>query len=287
MSYEDALPPNFSSIDEPSIEAVLEAPSDFMPEETPSSSSQEALQHRSRISRALGAAIIPLTVGALAFQQTPANESFRANRTFEVLEDTGDPLLAGATTLAWTIPIEGVAGALISIGLINKREFIQPRLEKRFRKKKIELNEHDTVLDEEATLSKRQALKKRIGRTVVDTGVTCAVGPGMVVAKRHFEESDRTFMKDMKTLAGYTTVGAGVSGVIGYMATGGIGHADKVGLKGPAEFFAENAADWKFWTGLMILGYGTKWTVKGTKSVWAKARGGSGESLDRTDGRVT
>lgn len=71
----------------------------------------------------------------------------------------------------------------------------------------------------------------------------------------------------MKTLTGYTAVGAGVSGGIGYLATGGVEHADKVGLETPAEYFVDYATDWKFWTALLAGGYGIKYTKLGISKV--------------------
>lgn len=232
--------------------------------------------------RLFGGALIAATGAALLFEQSPGNESVRATAAFNVLEDTEDPLAAGLMVAGLTVAIEGVTGGLIGAGLNREKDRLQPKLE-RFRKNIIKepepIEESETLVDP----NKRQRGKvaRALGRAVTkvtttttkvatkltDTGITCTVGPGMVVLRRHFQEDERSMRKDMKTLTGYTAVGAGVSGGIGYLATGGVEHADKVGLETPAEYFVDYATDWKFWTALLAGGYGIKYTKLGISKV--------------------
>lgn len=217
--------------------------------------------------------LIGATFGALAFEQSPGNESVRATAALEVLENTSDPLAAGGMVAGLTVVIEGVTGTLIAAGLNREKNFIGPKLE-RFKDKLVDDPEKASLLDGDEQKKKSNG----IAGSLADTGITCTLGPGMVVARRHIQgPTERSFKKDIKSLTGYTAVGAGVSGVIGYLATGGVKHADKVGLGVPAEYFVDYATDWKFWTGLLTVGWGGKW-------VYNKARNvvGGRNMLDKT-----
>jgi len=216
--------------------------------------------------------LIGATFGALAFEQSPGNESVRATAALEVLENTSDPLAAGGMVAGLTVVIEGVTGTLIAAGLNREKNFIGPKLE-RFKDKLVD----DPEKDNESGYDKKKK-SGGIAGSLADTGITCTLGPGMVVARRHIQEpSERTFKKDIKSLSGYTAVGAGVSGAIGYLATGGVKHADKVGLGTPAEYFVDYATDWKFWTGLLTVGWGGKWVYNKVHSVMDRRKG-----LDKT-----
>lgn len=212
--------------------------------------------------------LIGATFGALAFEQSPGNESVRATAALEVLENTLDPLAAGGMVAGLTVVIEGATGTLIAAGLNREKRYIDPKLDRFKDKLSGEKNkDEDTELLDDSEI-KVKRLTKKIATSLTDTGITCTIGPGMVVARRHLQEpNERTFEKDMKSLAGYTSVGAGVSGLIGYLATGGVKHADKVGLEVPAEYFVDYATDWKFWTGLLTVGWGGKWVYNKARNV--------------------
>ncbi len=206
--------------------------------------------HRWR-GKIFGGALLAATGAALLFEQSPGNESVRATAAFNVLEDTEDEFIAGAVTVAGlTMAIEGATSILIAAGLNRNSHVFEKKLSK-FRNK---LNDDDdTDTDKKASLAEK----------LTDTGITCTIGPGMVVFRRHFQEEDRTFLKDIKTATGYCAVGSVVSGGIGYMAVGGVAHADKVGLGVPAEYFVDYATDWKFWTALLAGGYAIKYAKQG------------------------
>lgn len=212
---------------------------------------EEKTRWRGRI---FGGALLAATGAALLFEQSPGNESVRATAAFNVLEDTEDEFVAGAVTVAGiTMAIEGVTSTLIAAGLNRHSETFDRRLG-RFRKKLEGVDDPENP-DE----TKKEGLAERL----TDTGITCTIGPGMVVFRRHFQEQDRTFMKDMKTAIGYCAVGSVVSGGIGYLVVGGVENADKVGLGTPAEYFVDYATDWKFWTALLAGGYGIKYAKQG------------------------
>lgn len=209
-----------------------------------------ALDETGSTRRWLTAGVLVAATAALVFQQSPGNETVRANGAFRVLRETDDEIAAAAMVFAITMVIEGVTSLLIAAGFSLPGRSLETRLQ-RFRSKVMPTST-DGAEDPSESWPAR----------LMDTGITLSLGPGLVVVRRHFQEPARTLRADVRTLFGYCIVGSLVSGLIGYLVVGGTKHAEKVGLGTPAEHFVDWAADWKFWTALLGTGYSINWIVK-------------------------
>jgi uncharacterized membrane protein len=86
------------------------------------------------------------------------------------------------------------------------------------------------------------------------------------MTKRHIEDNEPTLQNDIKRGLSYSAIGASVSGVIGYLVTGGIQHAEAIGLEKPAEYVIEYGTDMRFWTGVIAVIYGSKGIKKLVKN---------------------
>lgn len=207
--------------------------------------------------KALGITAMGAAAAAVVFLQTPANEAIRADIAFGVLNDTGDGNLAALSVVGSTAVIETAATTTIALGINYKREQFDRAMNWLKRKKTKDVEE---IKDANPDIN-------TIGSRLVDLTIMTAVGPGMVIPRRHYQESDRNLGKDMKTGLGYVAVGSGLSGAIGWIIFNGVNHADKVGLRGPAEFVAEHGADWKSYAILGGVYYGGKKMLEGVKAV--------------------
>lgn len=203
------------------------------------------------VGRTANVVIVVAALAALAFQQSPGNESVRANAAFRVLQRTDDELSAALIVVALTMLIEGVTSILIALGL---------NLPNRWMATKLELFRSRLGKDEEEAEAGPQP--ESWPARLTDTGVTLSLGPGLVVVRRHFQQQTRTLRADLRTLFGYCVVGSVVSGIIAWLVVGGVAHADKVGLGTPARWFRDWAADWRFWVVLLTSGYLISWTHK-------------------------
>lgn len=203
------------------------------------------------VGRAAISATVMAALGALVFQQSPANESVRANAAFRVLEVTDDEIAAALIVVALTMVIEGVTSVLIALGLDLPGRWLSSKLDL-FR----------TRLDPGQRSPGHGRRPESWPARLTDTGITLSLGPGLVVVRRHLQEPARTLTSDLRTLIGYCVVGSVVSGVIAWLVVGGVAHADAVGLGVPARWFRDWAADWRFWVALLGAGYGLSWLVK-------------------------
>lgn len=82
---------------------------------------------------------------------------------------------------------------------------------------------------------------------LTDFGITLGIGAGLVVVKRRISNPRRSRREDVLTGLAFAGFGSAVSALIGFLASGGIKYADRIGLGGAAEYFVDYAADWKFW----------------------------------------
>lgn len=194
------------------------------------------------VNRTVARGIVALSIAALAFEQSPANEAVRVNLGFRVLEQTGNALLVGLTVLAITLVIEGVPGALIAAGL-----HLNPSLERRLMRR--------DRRDAPTTPARRGG----IGSTLTDVGIALGVGAGLVVVRRRWADPSRSLRDDLRTGAWACAIVAGVSGLIGFLLAGGIRYADAVGLQRPAELVVDYAVDWRFWFVVVALIQGGSW----------------------------
>ncbi len=180
--------------------------------------------------------VIVAAIAALAFEQSPVNEALRAGAAFAVLDRTANLLAVAATVALITLAIEGLAGSLIVAGL-----HLRPRLLSRFQRR---------VGDDAA-----EPLPPSTGGLrglVVDAGIALGVGAGLVVVRRALVDPVRGLRDHLRTCWGASLGVALVSGLIGYLAAGGITHAEAVGLETPAEWLVRYATDWRFW--LVLIG---------------------------------
>lgn len=188
-------------------------------------------------------AVVVLSIAALAFEQSPANEAVRANLAFRALDHTGNAFVVGAVVFTITLVIEGVPGGLIAAGL-----HLNPGLLRR-------LMRRDRGGDDASASPRRGG----IGSTLTDVGIALGVGAGLVVVRRRWADPRRTLRDDLRTGAWACMVVAVVSGLIGFLVAGGIRYADDVGLERPAELVVDYATDWKFWLVVVVLIQGGSW----------------------------
>ncbi len=189
--------------------------------------------------------MIVLSVAALAFEQSPANEALRANVAFRVLDETGDAIAVGFTVLAITLPIEGIPALLIAAGL-----HLNPDLLRRLMRKR--------ALDD---LPADPASHRDVRSTLTDVGIALGVGAGLVVVRRRWADPARSFADDIRSGAWACAVVAVVSGFIGHLVAGGIENAARIGLERPAEIVVDYATDWRFWTVVVVLIQGLPWLI--------------------------
>lgn len=219
--------------------------------------------------KALGALAMGAAASGVLFLQTPANEAIRSNVAFDVFKNTGDGNLAALSVVGTTAAIETAATTAIALGINYKKEEFDGLMHRLRRKKDI-----DDLEDDNPKINS-------VGSRAIDLGIMTAVGPGMVIPRRHFQERNRSFRKDMKTGLGYVAVGSALSGAIGWLIFGGVQHADKVGLRRPAEIFAEHAADWKTYAVIGAGYYAVKGAYNGVKHVAGKIKNKTQKDLDK------
>lgn len=232
--------------------------------------------------RWLSRTVVVLSIAALAFEQSPANEAVRANLAFRALDHTGNAVVVGAVVFAITLVIEGVPGGLIAAGL-----HLNPGLLRRLMRR----DRHG----DDAT--PEPARRGGIGSTLTDVGIALGVGAGLVVVRRRWATPTRTLRDDLRTGAWACMVVAVVSGIIGFLVAGGIRYADDVGLGRPAELVVDYATDWRFWLVVVVAVQGGSWIagrvrrrpdderVAGTEVVAAPASRPAGSVVRRTRDR--
>jgi hypothetical protein len=183
------------------------------------------------VSRWRTRAVVVAAIAAFAFEQSPVNEALRASAAFAVLDRTGDLLAVAATVALITLAIEGIAGSLIVAGL-----HLKPRLLSRFRRRVVD--------DGSQPLPPSTAGVRGV---VVDAGIALGIGAGLVVVRRALADPARGLREHLWTCWGAALGVALVSGLIGYLAAGGITHAAAIGLETPAAWLVRYATDWRFW----------------------------------------
>ena len=184
---------------------------------------------------------------ALIFEQSPANEELRTKIGLDVLESTSSALAVGAIIFAVTFVIEIVSTLLIAVGLAynpSLRHWIRRRFPSNASGPS---GQHQTRL------------------SVADVGVSLGMGAGLVVAMRHVADPDRRVRADLVLGIAASSAVALVSAIIGWLAAGGIQHADAVGLGTPARWFVDWATDWRFWGVVVTVYYAARW-VRGAST---------------------
>lgn len=176
--------------------------------------------------------VLSLAVGALIFEQSPANEALRTWLGLEVLDRTRSEWLVGAAIFGVTMLIEGVSSLLIVAGLHLPSKLVR-RLTDR--------------LGSVETAAPNRSRGARVGGILTDASLALGVGAGLVVMRRHLRMAQPKVGTDARVGVNASLVVAVVSGAIGVLAAGGIRHADKIGLGTPARWFVDYATDWRFW----------------------------------------
>lgn len=207
---------------------------------------------RTKREKIIGGLIVAAAAGALIFEQGPANEALRTKIGLDVLQASNSEIAVGSAIAAVTLAIEMGSSGLFAMGVHKERERVD-KLLSRFRKK--EELEEDVKHEKEHAKEKKNELVEK----VTDAGVALGIGAAIVIARKRVVDPKRTLKQDLVTGLKASSVIAGVSGIIGWLAAGGIRHAASVGMEKPAQYFVDYATDWKFWGVVIAAVYGTSY----------------------------
>jgi len=197
---------------------------------------------RSGFDKFIGGLSVAAAAGALVFEQGPANEALRTKVALDVLTATSNEIAVGVATAALTYGIEFGSSALLALGAHKEGQRVEKLISK-FKK------------DDKGKSEEEHNKNSHFKENVTDAGIALGVGAAIVIARKRLVDPKRTLGEDLKTGAKASAVIAGVSGMIGYLAAGGIEHAKSVGLEKPAQYFVDYATDWKFWAGVLACVY--------------------------------
>ncbi len=200
-----------------------------------------ALEPSGRFGRAGRFVIGGAAILCLAFQQSPANEAVRTAIALDFLKRTDNPFIVGLVVAVLTMVIEGGTSLMIALGLHLKGSSVNQLL------RRVKRDKNETSGGRESKTSK-----------VADYGITLSIGAGIVVIKRHVQDPQRTRMMDVQTGLAFSLFGSIVSGLIGFLAAGGIKYAEQVGLGTPARYVVDYATDWRFWAVIVGSVYGAQ-----------------------------
>lgn len=214
--------------------------------------------------RSSNAIILTAAGGSVVFEQSPLNEALRVNVALDVLQGTGSSLAVGATVFGITAAIEGVSSGLITAGLHAEGEGVK-KLKDRLKGKK---NKNQETVSE----AKKVGFLGKMANFGSDVAVSLGLGAGIVTAKRHIASQNPTLKEDIKNSAKATTYVSTVSGGIGYLASGGIANAAKIGMETPAQYIIDYGTDTKFWMGVLVVGYGGYGLKRGVEHLAGRRR---------------
>lgn len=192
-------------------------------------------QEERRLARAGSAGIVALAAAALVFEQGPFNEALRTKVGTDVLQSTQNALAVAGTVAVLTLAIEVIASALFAFGVAVHQDRVIRLISR----------------------GRERPSAHRPGRRgiVSDIGLALAVGAAVVVARKHLIDPGRAFKADIGTCLKASGAIAVISGLIGYLAAGGIQNARAVGLERPAQWFVDYATDWRFWAVVILAVY--------------------------------
>lgn len=197
----------------------------------------------------------------MLFEQSPANEALRVNIGLDVLQSTQSPVAVGMTIAGVTAAIEGVSSGLITVGLHSESGAVQ-KLKNRLSHKN---NEAINAGNEEVN-----STFGYIANEAANVGIALGLGAGLVMLKEHVKDDAPSIKKDIINSAKATSIVSGVSGAIGYLAAGGISHANGTVFEKPAELFVDYGTDTRFWVGALATGYAVHYAKKGYKTVFRR-----------------
>lgn len=222
------------------------------------------LSMRTRKQKIIGGLVVAAAAGALVFEQGPANEALRTKIGLDVLQASNSEIAVGSAIAGLTLAIEMGSSGLFALGVYKERERVD-KLLSRFRKKE-ELQEDVKHEQEHKKEEKNEFVEK-----ITDAGVALGIGAAIVVARKRVVDPKRTLKQDLVTGLKASSVIAGVSGIIGWLAAGGIRHAASVGMEKPAQYFVDYATDWKFWGVVIAAVYGGNF-LKNRYTNWQQKR---------------
>lgn len=219
-------------------------------------------QGRSFFERARNATILTAAGGSLIFEQLPANEALRINVGLDVLQSTQSSVAVGLTIAGVTAVIEGVSSGLITAGLHSESDAVQ-RL-----KDRLSLKNKDVI--DSSTQQDTNSKSSRIANEAANVGIALGLGAGLVTLKEHIKDDAPSIKKDVVNSVKATSIVSGVSGAIGYLAAGGINHANGTIFEKPAELFVDYGTDVRFWVGALATGYVIHYAKKGYDTVFRR-----------------
>jgi hypothetical protein len=207
--------------------------------------------------RRVGALVLVVAAGAsLVFEQSPANEMLRTNAALAALKRTDSAVAVGLVVAAITALIELGSGALITFGLHVEEGAVQSLKRRMSAKHLVRVDQSDPP----------RGVRRAVGLGT-DVAVALGLGAGLVTMRHHVADPDPSIQKDLTTTVWATAVIAFVSGLIGYLAGGGLTNAAKVGLERPAQWIIDYGTDTRFWVGLLVVGYGSVFAYRLTRRV--------------------
>jgi hypothetical protein len=209
---------------------------------------------RSRGRAALGAIVVVLAAASLVFEQSPANEVLRTNAALRVLEDGGGAVAVGLVVGAITVVIELGSAVLITLGLHAEEGYVQ-----RVKRRLLDRGREDGG-GRHADAPRRRT--RALTRVVTDVAIALGLGAGLVTVRHHVLDARPSMRRDLAVSVRATAIVAVVSGLIGYLAAGGITNAEKVGLGTPAQWVIDYGTDTRFWVSLLVVGYGIAFAVR-------------------------
>ncbi len=174
-------------------------------------------------------AILVVAASLFVFEQSPANEAVRAIVGFKVLDATGSALLAALTVGLITLAVEFSSSTLIALGLNHSRRF--KKFSQRFSKN-----------------SQKDVSKNSTSDYLLALGI----GAGTLVIKKHFQNKKQTLKADLKSAFKASLAITFFSAFVAFLASGGVGLAQQVGLETQAQYFLDVVTDWRFWLVVVI-----------------------------------
>jgi hypothetical protein len=194
----------------------------------------------------VGAVIVVLAAASLVFEQSPANEVLRTNAALRVLDDGGGPVAVGLVVAAITVVIELGSALLITLGLHAEEGYVQ-----RVKRKLLDRARRAEPAGRRSGRRRTRALT----RFATDVAIALGLGAGLVTMRHHVLDARPSVRRDLAVSVRATAIVAVVSGLIGYLAAGGITNAEKVGLGTPAQWVIDYGTDTRFWVSLLVVGY--------------------------------
>jgi hypothetical protein len=222
---------------------------------------------RARWRAVVGAVVVALAAGSLVFEQSPANEVLRTNAALRVIEDGGGPVAVGLVVGAITVVIELGSALLITLGLHAEEGYVQ-RVKRRLLDRGLSTG----------TTGRRRGRHRRtraLTRFATDVAIALGLGAGLVTIRHHVLDARPTLRRDLAVSVRATAIVAVVSGLIGYLAAGGIANAEKVGLGTPAQWVIDYGTDTRFWVSVLVVGYGLAFAIRLLRGRLRRRRGAS------------